>query len=184
MTILWILVLVILYVIVITMFLAFAFYFFRSEFFSDAPFVPVRSKAVPYIIKALNLKPGNVLYDLGCGDGRVVGAALTAEPRARGIGIEINLPIALFARWMTRKTSAIIKTTNMFKEDFSSATHIYCYLTPPTLAKLEPIIITSCKSGTHIITCDFQFPTLIPIEQTPIPAGPKQLGRTLYRYIV
>lgn len=155
---------------------------FKVAFLNEAPFVPVRSKAVPEVIDALSLTNNSVLYDLGCGDGRVLVAAAVAFPENRGVGVERNWIPWLLARKNTRGLPISIYRENMFSVSLSDATHLYCYLLTTTLSKFEPKIRAECRPGTRIVTCDFSFPTLIPIETRVIPGSVSGLARTLYIY--
>ncbi len=63
---------------------------FRNASNSFAPFVPCRKKELPRIFEVINLKDGEIFYDLGCGDGRVVFYAARNFP-VKAIGIELSL---------------------------------------------------------------------------------------------
>ncbi|KKS13951.1 MAG: putative rRNA methylase family protein, partial [Candidatus Yanofskybacteria bacterium GW2011_GWA1_41_6] len=85
-----------------------------------APFVPIPKKVLEEVVKALELQPNSVLFDLGCGDGLVLLAAQAGQPKAKFVGIDVSwLPITL-ARWRIRLGKARnIKLTHgsFFKQD-------------------------------------------------------------------
>ena len=63
---------------------------FIAIFTTHTPFVPVPSQIEEEIINALELKNNSVLYDLGCGDGRILLKAVQKHPNIQAIGIEIG----------------------------------------------------------------------------------------------
>lgn len=148
------------------------------------PFVRTHKRAVSGIVEALRLKPNDVLYDLGCGNGRVLKAAIKGNPGVKGMGIEYNwFPVAL-AKLNVHNLPIQIRHESFFDCDLSDAKHIYCYLLPSTLEKLEPHLRASCKPGTRIVTCDFHFPTLIPIQEIVLSTAKKGPGKKLFVYLL
>src|SRR5471032_1676962 len=88
-------------------------------------YIPLPPHGVAAVVKALAL-PVNAsatLVDLGCGDGRVLEAALRQHPQAEGLGVEINPLVALLARWRLRNLSdrARIIRGDLFKTDVRQA---------------------------------------------------------------
>lgn len=156
----------------------------RDSLVTDAPFVPTRGGAIREIIKALDLHADSVLYDLGCGDARILREAMQAHPNIHGVGIEKGYLPYFVAKWRTRGLPIDIKREDIFTADISGATHIYCYLFQKVLAELEPKIIKECKPGTHIVTTDFTFPHLKLLKTVPLDTGKNHLARTLYVYMV
>src|SRR3989338_9708995 len=64
---------------------------------SAAPWVPLRRRDIKRLIHLANIKPGEIVYDLGCGDGRVL-AAVVKQTQARAVGFEISLLPYIFAK--------------------------------------------------------------------------------------
>ncbi len=124
-----------------------------------APFIPTPGKAISAIIEALELTGDSIVYDLGCGNGKVLKAAVVSSG-ARGVGYEYDWFPFLLAKCNTSGLPISLHYKDIFSADLSAATHVYCYLLPATLAMLEPHVQKSCKPGTKIVTCDFQFPSL------------------------
>src|ERR1700733_512799 len=128
-----------------------------AAFTTDAPFVPIPQETVEKIIEHLKLTNDSVLYDLGCGDGRILKRAAEKYPSLKAVGIEIAFVPYLFAQWKTRKNKNIkIRRENIFTANVSDATHIFFYLFPEVPKKLLPILKTKCKPDTRIVSCDFE----------------------------
>lgn len=132
-----------------------------SAVFTRAPFVPLPKKALPSVVQALNLQPGDKLYDLGCGDGRVLIAAWRSQPQAQYIGIDKDWLPSICNHWQLwragRPSQIKILRKNFFKQDLSDATHIFVYLFPKLMNDLLPKLTAELKPGTKVISCDFVF---------------------------
>lgn len=159
----------------------------RTVLSHDAPFIPTKNRALPYIVEALELKEGSVLYDLGCGDGRILKAAVSDTKKkgmhVSGIGIDNDWVPALFAKIRTRDLPITIKRSDISSFNLSDATHVYVYLLPSMLLDIERQIREQCKPGTKVVALDFPLPSLIKEKEVAIP-GKRLLSRTLYIYTV
>lgn len=97
----------------------------------------------------------DVVYDLGCGDGRVV---ITAARRfgARGVGFEIDPFRFLFAWVMTRITGQAqkvrIRFGNFFAQDIGEATVVVLFLYGPTMERLKDKFIRELRPGTRVVS--------------------------------
>ncbi|MDO8572569.1 MAG: hypothetical protein Q7S11_02230 [bacterium] len=156
----------------------------RDKIIIDVPFVPVRKRAVIQIVNALHLSQGSILYDLGCGDGRVLIEAVRRTSEISGVGIENGIIPFLVATMRTRKLSIGIHYENIFDANITQATHLFCYLSPQVLKKLAPKILRECRAGTQIVSCDYKFPNWIPIDTISIATKDDQLARMLYVYVI
>jgi len=109
-------------------------------------------------LKLANIKPGDVIYDLGSGDGRIV---ITAAKQygVRGVGIDINPVRIKEANENARKEGVTDKVTfkqnDLFAEDIHEATVVTIYLLPSVNLKLRPKMFKELKPGTRIISHDF-----------------------------
>jgi predicted RNA methylase len=107
----------------------------------NAPYVPTDYELLPIIANALDIRPGDLVYDLGCGDGRLLFYCAEKHPDARFVGIEHDLYLLLFM-WMKilfeRRKNITIRRGNIFEADFSNATRVYTYLLPGAMTRLEP----------------------------------------------
>jgi SAM-dependent methyltransferase len=123
---------------------------------NGAPFVPTPYEAAEMMIKAANLQKGQKVYDIGCGDGRIVHLA-TKNHSVQGIGFEIS-PFVYFlarVRKLFWKSKAKIKFKNFKHQNLSDADVIFCYLLPETLAKLEHKLSRELKKGAKVISYSF-----------------------------
>lgn len=140
------------------------FLWFLSIVAVDAPFVPVPARAVDRIVDALHLKPGSVVYDMGCGDGRILAAALKKCPEISVVGIEKAFLPYVLAKFRLRGTKAVVRREDFFKSDLSSATHVVLYLFPEVVERLEPKFVRELTPGTKVLTVDFTFKDKMPDE--------------------
>jgi len=135
-----------------------------SIFWVGVPYVPSSSRAIKKILELANLKPGQKVYDLGCGDGRFL---IEAEKHSKieGFGYEIApIPYLLGHIFKVFNNSKI----KIFLKDFSKislnqADIIYCYLGPDATQKAATKAFNECKKGTKIITNTFKIQNKQPI---------------------
>ena len=137
------------------------------------PYVPSTNRVVEKMISAAHLKAKETVYDLGCGDGRLL---LSAEKKkVKTVGFEIAPLVFLLA--LLRKIMARSKTHICFKSFFSAnlskANVIFCYLIPNVMPRLALKIKKECKKGTRIVSNTFHIPGLKPhrIYAKDAPAG-------------
>lgn len=154
-----------------------------SRLISKVPLVPARKSALKIINQTLNMKDGDVLYDLGSGDGRVLASALEEYPNIKAIGLEIGPWPRLVSKLKLRKYGSRVKILNQdfFQAKLPGATHVFLYLYPTILQRLEPVFDKELASGTRVVSCDFKFPDRIPNQTVTIPQN-KTLSKTLYVY--
>jgi 2-polyprenyl-3-methyl-5-hydroxy-6-metoxy-1,4-benzoquinol methylase len=133
----------------------------------DVIYVPTRQSVVDAMLKVTGVKAGDVVYDLGCGDGRIVVTA--AKLGARGIGIDIDPTRVKEANENVAKNGVgdrvKILNQDLFTTDFSDATVVSLYLLPSLNLKLRPILWKTLKPGTRIVSHDFDMGDWKP-EQT------------------
>ncbi len=149
----------------------------------EVPFVPVPRRVVEAIKKAMPLKEGDVLYDLGSGDGRVIAALAQSYPGAHTIGVERGpLPYLLTRLRFFFHPLPNAKTLfrNFSSVSLNDATHVYLYLFPKVVQNLLPKFERELKPGTRVVSCDFPFKTKEPVEQIVIGTG--RNAHTLYVY--
>lgn len=124
-----------------------------------APYVPTRQHDVERMLRLAELKTGELVYDLGAGDGRFV---LTAARRyqAKAVGFEISLLPYLVGLFRIRRARqgalASMRFQDFFHHDLSAADVIVCFLTPGAMAKLGPKLKRELKPGTRVVS--FAFP--------------------------
>jgi ubiquinone/menaquinone biosynthesis C-methylase UbiE len=124
----------------------------------EAPFVPTKQEIVEEMLRAAGVKPGDVVYDLGCGDGRIV---ITAAQKfgARGVGIDIDPERISDANWYAKRAGVekqvTFKLGDLFEAEISEATVVTLYLLPEMNMRLRPKLLRDLKPGTRIVSHDF-----------------------------
>lgn len=139
--------------------------FLLSEFVSmvsGAPYVSVPKKSVKKILSFGGLSSHDILYDLGCGDGRILISGSLDFGVQGAVGYEISLWPYLKALFSTKYNGLIsikIFRRNFFKSDISQATFIYLYLFPKLVDKIACKIVKENKPNTKILSVDFPIDT-------------------------
>ncbi len=125
-----------------------------------APFVPTHMKQVKRMMHAAQLRKGMKIYDLGCGDGRLVHEASAIVGSTKAIGYEYSPLVYLWAKFISIFwRGGAIKYGNIWNQDFSDADVIFCYLLPHAMAKFEKIVLPQLKPGSLIVSHAFEMPT-------------------------
>lgn len=123
----------------------------------DVPYEPSHPKVVQGMLQAGQVKAGDVLFDLGCGDGRIVIAAAKLGATAHGIDIdEQRLQEArerAAAEGVTNR--ATFSKEDIFKTDLSRATVVTMYLLDEINLRMRPLLFRMLKPGTRIVTHAF-----------------------------
>jgi SAM-dependent methyltransferase len=125
----------------------------------NPPYVRTPDKVVSAMLKLAGVKASDIVYDLGCGDGRIVIAA-AKEYGAHGVGIDIDPERIQEARENARKAGveALVKfeVNDLFAADIHSATVVTLYLLPDVNLRLRPKLLKDLKPGTRVVSHDFQ----------------------------
>ena len=123
----------------------------------DVIYVPTRQTVVDAMLNMAKVKAGDVVYDLGCGDGRIVVSA--AKLGARGIGIDIDPQRVTEANQNVQRNGVgdrvKILNQDLFTTDFSDASVVTLYLLPVLNMRLRPILWKTLKPGTRVVSHDF-----------------------------
>jgi len=147
----------------------------------DVIYVPTPQDVVEDMLRLANVRKGDVLYDLGSGDGRI---AITAAKKygIKATGIDIDPERIKEANANARKagvTSLVqFRQENLFKADFKDATVITLYLLPDLNVKLRPKLWAELKPGTRIVSHQFEMGTWKPEKKL------ESNGRTVYFWTV
>jgi SAM-dependent methyltransferase len=159
-----------------------------GNFRNQVPFVTTSNSILKDIEKALSIKDDSIVYDLGCGDGRILMYLSRMNPKAKYIGIENNLfPIILarigsfFNNKKTKNKIEIIKN-DFFKQDLKNATHVFAYLYPHVMDDLLSKFEEELRPGTRLVSLSFGFMNKNPIEEIDLKRNKYRLGRKLYIY--
>jgi len=155
---------------------------------SRVPFVTASNGVLKDIQEAFSLKDDSVIYDLGCGDGRILFYLSSSFPKAKYIGIEHSwfpFILAKVGSFINRKktgNNVEIFQADFFKTDLSNATHIFTYLYPNIMDELLSKFEKEFKSGTKLVSLSFKFTNKIPIKEIDLARSKYKLGRKLYVY--
>lgn len=135
----------------------------------DVPFVPTPMPVVEKMLEMANVRAGDVLYDLGCGDGRIVIQA-AKEHGARGVGIDIDPKRITEARGNAKEAGVEdrvqFRQADLFQSDFSPASVITLYLLPDINQRLRPQLWRQLKVGTRVVSHDFDMGEAWPPDRT------------------
>lgn len=125
----------------------------------DVPYVPTSHEVVKAMLKMANVGKDDVVYDLGCGDGRIVVSAVKDFGAKKGVGVDIDPERIREARHNARKARITDKATfiegDLFKTDLREATVVTLYLLPAVNLRLLPKLLDELKPGTRIVSHDF-----------------------------
>ena len=152
-----------------------------------APFVASPLPVVKQMLTLAQLQPGEMLYDLGCGDGRVVIMA-AQEFGARSVGVEMREDLAKQALGKVSELSldGQVKIINgdMFKVDLAQADVVTLYLTTSANDKVKPKLESELKLGTRVVSHDYEILGWRPVKIDNFCENPR-LGypsHTIYVY--
>ena len=156
----------------IALILFWLYYRGKTEKFG-APFVPLEPEIVEHVMMHAHIKPGDIFYDLGSGDGRIVTAA--ALRGAYAYGIEIDKLRVLYSKlwlfFLRLNNQAKIIHQDLFTVDLSNADIVCLFLLQNTNEKLQGKLEKELKKGTRVISVAFTFPGWKPVLIDP--HGPK-----------
>lgn len=151
-------------------------------FTRGALYVSTPRKRIEAFADAVAMQPGQVLIDLGCGDGRVL-RMIRRRFDVRAIGYELNPLAYLNARLLCLGRREITVLFRDFrKADLSAADVVFCYLFPDVLADLAVKLGRELKSGTVVVSANFAIPNWIPLQVLRV--GHSLHGDPLYVYRV
>jgi len=137
----------------------------------DVPYVPTPDEVVAGMLQAAGVKKGDVVYDLGCGDGRIVIAA-AQKFGTRGVGIDINPVRIQEARENAKKAgvSGLVKfiEQDLFEANIGDATVVTLYLLPAVNLKLRPKLLRDLKPGTRVVSHSFDMGDWKPVKKLEV----------------
>lgn len=124
----------------------------------DVMYVPTPNMVVEEMLKVANVGKDDIVYDLGCGDGRIV---ITAAQKlgARGVGIDIDPQRIQEANQNAQQAGVRDRVQflqqDLFETDLSQASVVTLYLLPSLNLKLRPKLLRELKPGTRIVSHNF-----------------------------
>lgn len=151
-----------------------------------APFVPSPEHVVDKMLEAANLKPGETLYDLGCGDGRILIAA-AQRYKAKAVGIEISEALAKTVAEKVKKEGLQKRITiihgDFMKTDLSQADVVTLYLATTANDTVRPNLEHFLHPHARVVSYDYPVPGWKPVE-TKETSGDPRATHTIYLYQV
>jgi SAM-dependent methyltransferase len=151
----------------------------------DVIFVPTPNRVVEEMLRVADIHTDDLIYDLGCGDGRIVILA-AQKVGSRGVGIDIDPQ-----RIKESKQNAIkagvehlvhFREQDLFQSDFSEATVVTLYLLPMLNLQLRPKLLTELKPGSRVVSHDFGMNEWLPDNKTVVVIGERH--HWIYHWIV
>ena len=140
----------------------------------NPPYVKTPDHVVTALLKLANVRPTDLVYDLGCGDGRIVIAA-AKEYGAHAVGIDIDPERVQEARDNARRAGveSLVKfeVNDLFNADIHHATVVALYLLPEVNLRLRPKLLKELKPGTRVVSHDFHMGDWKPDKQALVDAS-------------
>jgi precorrin-6B methylase 2 len=151
----------------------------------EVPFVPTPDEVVAEMLRLANVDKNDVVYDLGCGDGRIV---ITAAQKlgARGVGVDIDPERIKESNENARKAGVTDRVKflqqDLFEIDLSEATVVTLYLLPDVNLRLRPKLLRELKPGTRIVSHAFDMGDWKPEKVVTVSSDDRE--RTIYYWVV
>lgn len=124
----------------------------------EVPFVPTPETVVEEMLRMADVKKDDVLYDLGCGDGRIIVTA-AREFGTRGVGVDVNPERIKESTALARDAGVSDRVKfiegNIFDTDLREATVVTLYLLPRVNLRLRPKLLDELKPGTRIVSHNY-----------------------------
>jgi len=148
----------------------------------DVPFVPTPQEVVERMLTIAKVGKNDVLFDLGCGDGRIVVTA-AKEHGARGTGIDLDPERIGEARKNAQQAGVTdrvsFKVADLFETDVSAASVVTLYLLPNVNTRLRPRLWKQLKVGSRVVSHAFDMGPEWPPEKTD-----SVEGRSIYYWTI
>jgi SAM-dependent methyltransferase len=143
------------------------------------------ASAPPDIVNAMldlaQVTSDDMVYDLGCGDGRIVVAAAKRRG-ARGVGVDIDPARIEDATRLARREGVTDRVTfvldDLFQADFADATVVMLYLQPEPNLRLRPRLLSELRSGTRVVSLSYDMGEWAPDEVRRVD------GRRIYLWTI
>jgi ribosomal protein L11 methylase PrmA len=155
----------------------------------DVPYLPTTEPAVEAMLKLAGVKSTDVVYDLGCGDGRIVVAA-AKDFGARGVGIDIN-PERIAEANANAKRAGVenrvrFEEADLFTADIHEATVVALFLLNSVNQRLRPKLLQDLQPGTRIVSNTFEMGDWKPDKEATVESADEHayFSRKLYLWTV
>ncbi len=140
----------------------------------DVPYIPTTQTAVRAMLELAGVKSSDIVYDLGCGDGRIVIAA-AKRYGARGVGIDIDPALVREAKKNARQAGVEklveFREQDLFQASFREATVVTLFLLPAINKRLFPQL-QGLKPGTRIVSNTFEIGDWKPVREIVVKDDP------------
>jgi SAM-dependent methyltransferase len=137
-------------------------------------------EAVAEVLRELKLPVRGKLVDLGCGDGRVLAAALMMQPALEAVGVENN-PVMLARAKLRLKGRARLVLGDILKQSLRGTDRVFVYLGPGLMAELEPRFERELPKGARVVSQQYPLPNRKPVRVVQL-AHAKPYAKQLFVY--
>ena len=131
----------------------------QREVKRDVPYVPTPQEVVDEMLKMANVGKDDVVYDLGCGDGRLVITAVKKYGAKRAVGVDIDPQRIKESNENARAAGVTDRVEfierDLFQTDIKDATVVTLYLLPEVNLRLRPKLLSDLRPGTRIVSHAF-----------------------------
>jgi SAM-dependent methyltransferase len=146
----------------------------QKEIKLDVPYEPSSEDVVRTMLEIANVGKEDIVYDLGCGDGRVVIAA-AQKTGARGVGVDLDPERIKESHENARRANVTDRVkfyrNDLFQTEISEATVVMLYLYPEVNLKLRPKLYRELKPGTRVVSHSHDMGTWEPDQTKTVPNG-------------
>jgi precorrin-6B methylase 2 len=148
----------------------------QSSHAPDTIYLPTPGEVVTAMLRMAQVGPGDVVYDLGSGDGRIVIAAVKEFGAARGVGVELDATRVQEAKENARRAGVServeFRQQDVFDTDVRPATVVALYMGLAMNLKLRPKLLSELKTGSRIVSHAFDMGDWMPIETRTVNGRP------------
>lgn len=144
------------------LFVALLLIFGITVWYLRVPPVPTKKKEIDIALRMSEVGEGDLVFDLGCGDGQVLAAA--RRRGARIAGWEMNLPVWLLAK-LRLGFGANVYLGDLWRAPVDTADVVFIFLMPPLLSRVEREIWAKMKKGSRLVSNAFRLPNLVPAKE-------------------
>ena len=152
---------------------------------AELPFLPSPEAVIVKALDMAQLKPGEKLVDLGCGDGRVLVVA-AKRYGAYAVGVELNPVLVRLAVRECRLAgvwgSVDVVHGDLFSFDVAPFDVIYVYPSPSATRRLALKLVAECREGCRVVVHDHPLPAVEPVATASLPSGSLHV-HTIYLYV-
>jgi SAM-dependent methyltransferase len=160
-------------------------YLYHQDKPLDVPYVPSKPEVVAEMLRMAKVGKNDVLYDLGCGDGRIVITAAQLYG-TRGVGIDIDPDRIAESKENAEKAGVtnLVKfyEKDLFEADFHEATIVSLYLLTSVNLRLRPRLLDQLRPGTRVVSHNYGMDTWKPDESTVVMVN--EQSHNVYLWIV